>query len=347
MEASFPQPPFAELHLHLRGSMPVDYLARQLAKYPVAEAIREAPERQRAFFARCPNLTLLLNGETRALEAEELFRYESFENFLGTYLFTSYFVRSGEDFRALVAAVVEGLAAQGTVYAEITVSVFEYLQQGILLEEICETLSEASRRRGPTVRWIVDLVRNIGPTATLDLLQKLIKKRPEGWVGITLGGAEHLYPPAQFQKTYERAGAEGLRLTVHAGEALGAWSVRDAVLTLGAERIGHGVRAVEDEAVVELLAERQIALEVCPTGNIATGVYGSFEEHSLPRLVEAGIPVTLNTDDPTFFRTSLAQEFERAREMGISEERLKAIRRNAFKFAFDRSAADEAMNRER
>ena len=188
------------------------------------------------------------------------------------------------------------------------------------------------------MRWIVDLVRNFGHEAALDLLRRLLARPPAGWVGVTLGGAEAEFPPGPFRESFELARANGLCLTVHAGEAAGPDSVWQALRELRVDRIGHGVRAVEDPRLLERLAEDQIPLEVCLTGNIKTGVFPSLAEHPLPRLIEAGVPVTLNTDDPAFFATTLAGEFQAARSLGLSEAELATALDNVERFAFDRDA---------
>ncbi len=333
--APSPRRPDAELHVHLRGAMPPAYFRRLIERIAPAEALRNAPERHLDFFRRHPHLQPFLAREASPDTAQGLFQFNDFPGFLASYLLSSYFVRTGEDFWGLVAAVADELAGQGLRYAEVIVSVPEYRMHGIGLEPIREALSEASRRRDIRLRWIVDLVRNFGHEAGLELLKELLDQPPDGWVGVTIGGAEADFPPAPFAEAFQLARANGLRLSAHAGEAAGPESVWDAVRLLRVDRIGHGVRAVEDPRLLDYLAENQIPLEVCPTSNIKTGVFRSFAEHSLPRLVEAGIPVTLNTDDPTFFRTTLEGEYEAARSMGLSEDALDQALANARRFAFD------------
>ena len=165
-------------------------------------------------------------------------------------------------------------------------------------------------------------------------IESLLAVRPKSWAGITIGGAEHEFPPAQFAPIYRRAKDAGLGLSVHAGEAAGPESVWDAIRILGAERIGHGVRSIEDPKLVEYLAANRIPLEVCPTGNICTGVYVSPEDHPLKRLYDAGVPITLSTDDPSFFGVSLTDEYVFAAERGLGHKDLEAIRQNGFAYAF-------------
>jgi adenosine deaminase len=328
--------PKAELHVHLRGAMPLAFFQERLRKYQPEAVLANAPPRQREMFEQFENLRPFLKSRPQlAASAAELFRYRTFDQFLATYLFTSYFVRDAADFRALVGAVLERLANENIVYAEITVSFIEYMQQGIALGDIVSALDAAAADNArPRVQWILDPVRNIGPDRALELLQEVLRVRPRTLVGITLGGSEHLFPPAQFAKVYELARDAGLRRTVHAGEGLGPQSVWDAIRELGVERIGHGVRSIEDPALIRHLAENQIPLEVCPSSNLWTAIYPSYEAHPLKALYEAGVAISINTDDPEFFRTSLSDEYRHAREMGLSAAAVRQIMRNAFSHAF-------------
>jgi adenosine deaminase len=237
--------------------------------------------------------------------------------------------------RRLVAAIRLEFERENIVQAEITISPTEHLyRKSISTETLAEFMDEVADQPGTKIRWIVDTVRNLGVESGLRTIESLLAVRPKSWVGITIGGAEHEFPPAQFAPIYRRAKDAGLRLSVHAGEAAGPESVWDAICVLGAERIGHGVRSIEDPALVEYLAQNRIPLEVCPTGNIRTGVYATPEEHPLKRLYDAGVPITLSTDDPTFFGVSLTDEYIFGAERGLSQGDLEAIRQNSFAYAF-------------
>ncbi len=324
--------PKTELHVHLRGAMPLEFFGRQLKKYTVQEALSTAPERFMESFRGCPHLLPAI--EHGADDPDFLFAFDSFETFLRSYLFSAYFIRDIEDFRGLAEAVRAGFEAQGLEYVEITVSVFEYTMQGVPIEGIAEVLDEVASQPGVEIRWIVDLIRNLGPEQCERTLREMLRVRPESWVGITIGGNEREFPPAQFVSCYDLARSEGLGLSVHAGEAAGPESVWDSLRVLRADRIGHGVRSVEDPALVDYLAERGIPLEVCLTGNVKTGVYSSYQEHSLPALHAAGVKITLNTDDPTFFRTTLADEFDHAARLGLTPDDLAQFGANAGASAF-------------
>ena len=330
--------PKAELHLHLRGAMPLSYLRKKFRKYPPGRAIESARPRLRDRMLSQPGIRRILSSANPSREAHRLFAYSSFDGFLASYLFTGYFVREAEDLRELVSTVRQTLREQHVTYAEITVSVPEYIMHGIPLDEIMAVLAEESDG-SPTVRWIVDLVRDFGPDACEDLLERVLALRPPSLVGLTLGGGEHLHPPAPFRRVYEIAREGGLRTTVHAGEALGPESVWDAVRILEVERIGHGVRAVEDPSLVRFLAERRIPLEVCPTSNVRTGIYASIEAHPVRMLFEAGVPLSISTDDPSFFGVSLAEELVGLRRVGFSWSEIGDLAHGAFGMAFDPLAA--------
>lgn len=316
--------------------MPADLFAELLEETPPEKALAGAPARHRELFEQFENIRPFLKSRGGAPpRISQLFHYRTFDQFLATYLFTSYFVNDADQFGRLAGAVTRRLREQNIVYAEVTVSVVEYLDRGIALGDVAAVLHEqASRAEGVRVQWIVDLVRNSGPDRARELLARILDECPGTFAGITLGGNERLFPPALFAEVYRLAADRGLRLTVHAGEALGAESVWDSLRVLGAERIGHGVRAVEDPRLIEELRRRDIALEVCPTSNLCTGVYRSYGEHPLKALFDAGAPLTLSTDDPTFFHTTLAEEYEHAAEMGLPDEAILTLLENGFRYAF-------------
>ena len=330
------QAPKAELHVHLRGAMPGHFFAELLRKYSPSEALAGAPRRHVDLFRNCPHLLPFFSDVGDPGErARNLFRFEDFNQFLASYLFSSYFVREISDFRNLIQAVQQELAAQNVVYAEVTVSLGEYVNQGLDILELIEAMDEASRAPSQVrLRWIVDLVRDLGPVATMDTLRQVVRNRTESVVAITLGGTEHRFPPEPFAEHYRLARDAGLHLTVHAGEAAGPESVWGAIRSLDVERIGHGVRAIEDPRLVDYLAEKQIPLEVCLTSNICTGVYRSYEEHPVRRLYEAGVAISINTDDPSFFGNSLAAEFAHLGALGFSDDELQDFLTNGFRHAF-------------
>jgi adenosine deaminase len=327
--------PKSELHLHLRGALPPALFAGLLRKYPLEVALRNAPAAQLEFMRRVEKLAPFL-GPGRDLDqrVDEIYRFESFHQFLAAFLYSGFFFREIDDVELLIAAVLRELAAQNVVYAEITVAVPSYLDQGIALDALLDSLESAASRAPLRVQWIVDLIRNRGPADCHDLLSRIRADRPRSLVGITLGGSEDGFPPAPFADVYRLARANGLRTSVHAGEALGPESVWDALRVLEVERVGHGVRSIEDPALVAYLAEKKVPLEVCPTSNLRTGIYADYKSHPAARLFRAGVPVTINTDDPAFFHTDMAAEYRHLHEAGVEESELVEMMRNGFRHAF-------------
>lgn len=327
--------PRAELHVHLRGAIPEDVLLDLLNKYSADEVWRRASAEWRSMFEAYANIRPFLSpSRWSAGEVSTLFDTETFEQFVATYAFVGYFVRTSSDLRKLILGVVEQLKAQNVVYAEITASIYRYMHNGITLPEIGACLEEAAHDPGIKVQWILGLVRDYGSEATLRLLRDVIDLGCDSVVGITLAGSEHLYPPAQFAEVYSLARDYGLRLTAHAGEVQGSQSIWDALRILGVERVGHGVTAVEDESLVQYLAENQIPLEVCPTSNVRTGVCMTYDAHPIKPLFEAGVPITINTDDPTFFQTTLSDEYAHLYDLGLGDSDIYEIVENGFRYAF-------------
>jgi adenosine deaminase len=327
--------PKAELHLHLRGAVPVEVLAALINRYSSEELWREATTEWKASFESCDNITPFLTAREWSVDdIAELFHYRSFEQFVATYAFVGYFVRTTSDLRELIRGVLDSLRAQNVVYAEITASVLKYTMNGIPLAEVLGCLEEATEHPGIEVQWILGLVRDYGAESALRLLRGVLDAGNRAFVGVTLAGSEHSYPPAMFSEVFALARDHGLRLTAHAGEASGPESIWDALRVLHVERVGHGVRAVEDEGLMEYLAAEGIPLEVCPTSNVATGVFPTYEAHPVRRLTEAEIPVTINTDDPTFFDTTLVDEYAHVLDLGVSRGGICEMVENGFRYAF-------------
>lgn len=328
--------PKSELHLHLRGAMPIEVFIELLHKYSTKDILHDAPRWQKMLCWKYPNVRRFMSASGWSIDSIlELFAASNLQEFLAAYSIMGCFIRQVPDLRKLIQGVIQRLKVQNVVYAEITISVIGYLRRGLSLHDIYTCLHEATEVPGIRIQWIVDLVRDSGNGATMDLLNKIINLHCKSIVGITLGGSEHLFPTHHFSDVYKLARDHGLRLTIHAGEMLGPQSIWDALLLLGAERIGHGVRAIEDEQLVAYLVEHHIPLEVCPTSNVRLGLFPSYQKHPVKRLLEAGVPVTINTDDPTFFGTMLADEFMHVQEAtGLQEDDIFHILQNGFTHAF-------------
>ena len=199
---------------------------------------------------------------------------------------------------------------------------------------IFEAIYEAAAGSPVEVHWILDAVRQFGPEHVMRVAELAVEFADRGVIAFGIGGSEERGPAEQFADAFEFARKAGLHLTAHAGESMGPGSIW-AALELGAERIGHGIAAIRDEALMRHLREHDIPLEVCPTSNLVTGVVARIEDHPLRRLYDAGVPIVLNSDDPAMFRCSLVDEYRLAqRAFGFTESELRGLAENSFRYAF-------------
>jgi adenosine deaminase len=304
--------PKSELHLHLEGAIPPSSLLALLRKY-------RAPDGQ----------------NIEALRARLVYR--DFDHFLDTWSWMTHYVRAYEDFRWIAEGVARALADQGVRYAEVFFSPADFFQHGLSIAGMALAIREGLERAagGVRVRLICDLCRQHPPERAMAWLEEIAAVRLDaGIIGVGLGGPEHRFPPEPFAAVYRRAAELGLHRVVHAGEAAGPHSIRAALDELGAERIGHGTRAVEDPELVRRLVSEGVPLEVCPTSNVCTGVVGSLEAHPVRELFDAGVRVTLASDDPSFFGADLVQEYANLRALGFCDAELLQIARTGFEAAF-------------
>jgi adenosine deaminase/aminodeoxyfutalosine deaminase len=316
--ARFQELPKAELHVHLEGTMePATVVA--LAK----------------------------NHGNALDESTVVARYATpdFSAFIEAYKWVTSYLRAPADYSLAVRRMCEQMLAQNVIYAEVTLSVGVMLLRKQDVEANYWAIREAAApygARGLRLQWIFDAVRQFGPTAAREVAQCAVRLRHDGVVAFGMGGDELSRPAAEFRDVYEYAGAGSLHRLVHAGEIGAPESVRDAVNILGAERIGHGIAAAADRKIMAMLAERSIGLEICPTSNLRTGALArhlgqaeaSLRDHPLPALFRAGIPVSLSTDDPAMFDTTLAQEFSTLPQMGLRNQEIVSIAEGAFRGAF-------------
>ncbi len=277
--------------------------------------------------------------------APDRFAWVDFLDFLRTYDLAASMVRTPEDYRDITYEYLMGCAREGAIYVELIASPDHAASVGLSDAEhyvgIAAGIDDARRDSGIEARILIAAIRNFGVEAAEAIARRHADERHPYVVGFNLAGDEAGYPPAQFRAAYEIAAASGLGCTVHAGEHAGAESVREA-MTLPISRISHGVRAIEDPALVAEIAERGLVLEACPTSNVATGVFGSYEEHPLRTLHEAGVKLTLGSDDPPYFGASIGGEYAVARErFGFEEGELRTITRTAVEASF----ADDAVKR--
>ncbi len=315
--------PKVELHIHLEGAIPHEALFSLIQKYGGDPTV--------------PDVSALV---TR-------FEYRDFPQFIAAWSWKNQFLREYEDFAHIAELTARDMAGQGICYAEMFFSPSLFARRGLLVQELTRAV-RAGLSRVPAIEiaLIADLVRDYGPESEMGVLEQLGEVKDLGVVGIGIGGSEHEFPPAPFKQLYERARSLGFRTTAHAGEALGAQSIWDAVRELGAERIGHGTRAWEDPALVKYLVERQVPLEMCPVLNVRTRVVPSLSEHPIRRYYEAGMMVTVNTDDPRMLQTRLADEYRLLEEgCGFSRSDIRAVILSAIRASWlpeDRKAAMES-----
>lgn len=308
--------PKVELHVHLEGSIRPETL-RELSRGRGASKV----------------------GAWIRQQQQRGYRYATFTEFVEAFKFVAALLETPEDYGLAAARLVEGLAAQNVQYAEVTLSAGVVLWKRQALDAVYEAIRAAAlgaqARLGLRVNWIFDAVRQFGPAPAHEVLKWAGRYRSEGVVAFGLGGDEARGPAELFRDVYREARDLGLHTVVHAGETAGPESVRQAVELLGAERIGHGLAAARSKEVCALLHGRKIALEACPTSNVAMGLIPRFEDYPLPAFLEAGVLLTLNSDDPALFASSIEQEFlEAARIFALSREQVAQLCENAVQAAF-------------
>jgi aminodeoxyfutalosine deaminase len=292
-----------------------------------------------------------------ALTEDELRRrydYRNFTEFIEAFKWVTSFLREPRDFALLASDLAEQFLEQHVVYAEVTLSIGVMLlrkQDPQANFEAILAATEPFEKRGLRLNWIFDAVRQFGPEPALDVLEAARRCASPRIVAFGIGGDELSVPTREFRYAYLRAKSSGLHRLIHAGEIGGPEKIREAVEILGVERIGHGIAAIHDPALMDLLAERRIPLEVCPTSNLRTGALAlqlrnpgaTLQQHPLPQLLRHGIPVVLSTDDPAMFHASLIGEYEIAAQMGLTEAELVTLHRNAAEHSFLPDEARRAL----
>ena len=311
--------PKSELHLHLEGSiLPMTAIAL-MARHGVKATEQEVRQR---------------------------YAFRNFPEFLEAFKWLTSFLREPQDYALAVRDLGEQLLAQNVVYAEVTLSVGVMLLRKQRPEANFEALLSAIEpfeRRGLSIRWVFDAVRQFGAEAAMAVVEVAKNCRSKAIVAFGIGGDEMQVPTAEFRRVYDRAAGDGLHRLIHAGEIGPPQKIREAIEFLGVERVGHGIAAIKDPALMDLLAERRIPLEICPQSNLRTGALtqqlarkdAHIKDHPLPTLFRHGIPVALSTDDPALFDTTLRDEYGNAARMGLQENELEQICQMGFQYAFN------------
>ncbi len=291
----------AELHLHLEGSIE-------------------------------PETLVEIDPSLRLDDVRDRFRFHDFAGFLASYVWVNRQLREPEHYALAARRCFERLAEQEVVYAEITLSTGVIVWKEQNFHAIFDALVQEATISPVEIRWVFDAIRQFGHEGAMRVAEIAVERKHDGVVAFGIGGDEVRGPAGWFRDVFRYAGTNGLALVPHAGETDGPASIW-ACLELGANRIGHGIRAVEDPELMRRLRDDDIPLEVCITSNVCTGAVPSLEAHPIRKLYDAGVPITVNTDDPALFATSLHKEYAIARDLfGIDETVLAA---NGLRYALD------------
>lgn len=308
--------PKAELHVHHVGSASPRIVAELAARHEGNSPVPADP----------------------ALLAD-YFEFRDFAHFVEIYLSVVDLIRDDEDVRLLTYEIGRELGRQNVRYAELTVTPWSSVRRGIAAKAFCEAIEDAragvAGDFGVQLRWCFDIPGEAGLEAAEQTLRIALDEQPDGLISFGLGGPEIGVPRPQFKPWFDQARAAGLHSVPHAGETTGPETIWDALGELGAERIGHGIAAAQDERLMAHLAEHAIPLEVCPTSNLRTRAVTDIEQHPIATLVAAGVPVSINSDDPPMFGTTLEQEYAiAARLLGLNATGVADLARDAVRHSF-------------
>lgn len=316
---SLPKP---ELHLHLEGSLQPATLVALAAQHGIALSEEEIRRR---------------------------YGYRDFMEFIEAFKWVCSLLRDPDDYGLALRDLGEQLLAQHVVYAELTLSIGVMLLRQQSVENTFAAIFAAAESfggRGLRFNFVFDAVRQFGAEAAMKVVEAAGRCASKSIVAFGIGGDELSVPAKEFRRVYDAAAELGLRRLIHAGEIGGPEEIQQAIELLGVERIGHGIAASHDRNLMDLLAERQIPLEICPGSNMRTGALAKqlgvdeaqLEQHPLPVLFRHGIPVVISTDDPAMFNTSLSAEYENAARMGLRDDDLTRMVKMGFDHAFSASA---------
>lgn len=304
--------PKAELHCHIEGATPPALAVAQAKRYGI---------------------------DTSAFIRDGQYSWQDFTSFVQSYDATANLFRTEDDYALLAETYLTEIAEAGAIYSELIASPDQGDTVGIGADAYMRGLAEGAERAkaktGIETRLLVVGIRHFGPERVVKAAEYAARRPHPLITGFNLAGEERMHRVADFTRAFDIARDAGLGITIHAGELSGAFSVRDALDHVRPSRISHGVRAIEDADLVKRLADEGTVLEVCPGSNVALSVFKDFESHPLRALHAAGVRVTLNSDDPPFFHTSLAREYEVASTvMGFSDADILGMTRTAIEAAF-------------
>ena|SRR5579864_877975 len=318
LPASILSLPKAELHLHLEGSIQPATVCALTAQHNI----------------------FLTEDEVR-----HRYTYLDFAGFIDAFKWVTSFLREPRDYALIARDLAEHLLTQRVVYAEVTLSVGVMLLRKQLPEANFEAILRATEpfeKQGLRLNWIFDAARQLGAEAAMDVVNAAKRSQTASIVAFGIGGDEMSVATEEFRSVYEQAANNGLHLLMHAGEVGGPGKIREAIELLNVERIGHGIAAVHDPALMDLLVDQRIPLEICPESNIRTGALAkqlllpdaTLAQHPLAKLWRHGVPIVLSTDDPAMFHTTLQAEYENVARMGLNETELLQLVDMSFEHAF-------------
>jgi len=311
----FEKMPKAELHLHLDGAFTLNHLFELTKKYSSDLEIKSIDDLKKQF------------------------RYKDFSHFVTLWFWKNGLFREPIDFETSAYETLKELSKQNIVYVEAFFSPWDYgsslIKPGSIANAYLDGIARAESEFNIQCRLIADITRDHGHETAFKRLDEITPFLGEKIIGIGLGGSEHKFPAHLFKDVFIEARKRGFHCVAHAGEVAGPESIWSAINDLNVERIGHGVRAIEDANLLEYLSKKQVPLEVCVKSNIKTGVYKNIAEHPFPKLLSNGLLLTVNSDDPTMFNSTLADEYYILHnEMGISLSEIIQIQNNAVECSF-------------
>lgn len=317
--------PKVELHLHLEGAIPLTALWQLIEKYKATRQVGSLAD------------------------LDQRFCYQDFPHFIETWVWKNNFLREYEDFTFIASEVANDLAAQNIRYVEAFYSPGDFARHGLRPQELTAAIRRGLDMHAEriTVKLVADLIRDFGPQQGQRWLHEIAEVKHLGVVGIGIGGSEQLYPPEPYSDVYRQAKKLGFKTSAHAGEAAGPESIWGALRTLQVDRIGHGTRAIEDARLVAYLQEARVPMEMCPISNWRTGVVSHLQQHPIGRFYRDGLLVSVHTDDPKMFNTSLEQEYQALMDtFGFTEQDIVQLIRNAIQSAWCEDAKKTELLRQ-
>jgi adenosine deaminase len=316
------QIPKAEIHIHLEATITPD-LCRK--------------------FANKNNVSL----PNDIFGSKYAYAWTDFYDFIKKYDVVTSVIHTPEDYKELTYLYLKDCAQNNVLYVEAMISSTHAKLKGMtyhsFLEGVCEASKKAEKDFGIVSRFIMNGIRHLGPKSVYETAEEVLKNPNPYLVGFGLAGDELHFPPALFIKTFDMLKEAKFPITIHAGEWDGPENIRNAINLLHPTRLGHGVRSIEDQDLVKEIIEKDIVLETCPTSNIATKIYENYNLHPVKKLFDAGVKITVNSDDPPFFNASIAGEYEVMANLGLSKKELISLTRNAIESSFCEQSIKEKL----